>query len=215
MEPPRYPLVAQRPRPRTGPAYQQQDDSCNNKSQGAESGFVQWVAVVGHIARRDNGPPSRATTHSLGASSNDAPRVQAGQHATTIAMRNLDDDDSDRETVATPGVGMAMRPQDLLYGTLDILVLRALASGPAHGYAVASWIRRRTAGEIDVPDTALYKALHRLEASGAVIAKWGQSPQQRPAKYYSLTAGGRRRLKHEVKTWRQFSLLITGALSSR
>lgn len=93
----------------------------------------------------------------------------------------------------------------LLQGTVDLLVLRALQDGPAHGYAVSRWIRERTEGVLAMEDAALYQALHRLEARDWIAAEWGVSENNRRAKYYSLTTTGRRQLKSEVATWRQYA----------
>jgi PadR family transcriptional regulator PadR len=86
----------------------------------------------------------------------------------------------------------------LIQGTVDLLVLRALQQGPVHGYAVSRWIRDRTDAVISMEDAALYQALHRLEARGWVEAN-------RRAKYYSLTAVGRRQLRDEVATWQRYA----------
>jgi PadR family transcriptional regulator PadR len=93
----------------------------------------------------------------------------------------------------------------LLQGTVDLLILRVLQDGPAHGYAVSRWIRDRTDGVLAMEDAALYQALHRLEARGWIAAEWGLSENNRRAKYYSLTPTGRRQLKSEVATWRQYA----------
>ena len=82
----------------------------------------------------------------------------------------------------------------LLQGTVDLLVLRALQVGPSHGYAVSRWVRERTDGVLTLEDAALYQALHRLEAKRWIEAEWGLSDSNRRAKYYSLTAAGRKRL---------------------
>ncbi|PYP65096.1 MAG: PadR family transcriptional regulator, partial [Gemmatimonadetes bacterium] len=81
----------------------------------------------------------------------------------------------------------------LLAGTLDLLVLRTLAWGPRHGYAVARWIKDVSDETIEVEDRALYLALHRLEERGYVESEWGVSDANRRAKYYQLTSAGRRR----------------------
>jgi transcriptional regulator len=94
---------------------------------------------------------------------------------------------------------------DLLQGTVDILVLQTLAWGPMHGYAVASWIRQRTGGVLELEDAPLYKALHRLERQGYVEAEWGLSENNRRARYYQLTAAGRRQLHAEAATWRRYA----------
>ena len=104
---------------------------------------------------------------------------------------------------------MKAEPLDLLQGTVDILVLRALAWGPMHGYAVASWVRERTEGVLELQDAPLYKALHRLERQGHVVAEWGLSENNRRARYYALTPAGRRHLRDDASTWLQFSRAVT------
>jgi transcriptional regulator len=94
---------------------------------------------------------------------------------------------------------------DLLQGTLDVLVLRTLAWGSMHGYAVSRWIRQRTDGVIEIEDAPLYKALHRLEKAGYVDAEWGLSENNRRARYYQLTSAGRRALKAEETAWRRYA----------
>lgn len=97
---------------------------------------------------------------------------------------------------------------DLLHGTLDVLVLKTLTWGPMHGYAIAEWIEQRGQGDLVIVDAALYKALHRLEESGAVAAEWGYSDNNRRAKYYSLTPRGRARLRAEAATWRRYASAV-------
>ena len=94
---------------------------------------------------------------------------------------------------------------DLLQGTLDVLVLRALAWGTMHGYAVTRWIRQRTDGAIEIEDAPLYKALHRLERDGAITAEWGLSEKNRRARYYRLTTRGRARLKAKESAWWRYA----------
>jgi PadR family transcriptional regulator PadR len=101
---------------------------------------------------------------------------------------------------------------DLLHGTLDLLVLRALAGEPMHGFALSRWIDQRTAGELGIVDSALYKSLHRLEDSGAVVAEWGLSENNRRAKYYSLSARGRQMLRSEIATWKRYVATVTAVL---
>jgi transcriptional regulator len=86
---------------------------------------------------------------------------------------------------------------ELLKGTLDVLILKTLSWGPRHGYAVARWIRQTSKETLNVEDRALYLALHRLEARGLVESEWGLSERNRRAKYYRLTASGRRELRAE------------------
>lgn len=102
---------------------------------------------------------------------------------------------------------------DLLQGTVDVLTLRALVLGPMHGYAVSRWIRDRTDGELVVENAALYKALHRLELSGSIAAEWGRSEANRRARYYKLTAKGRRRLQLEESRWRQYAAAVSRVLA--
>jgi PadR family transcriptional regulator, regulatory protein PadR len=96
----------------------------------------------------------------------------------------------------------------LLHGTVDLLILRALQAGPQHGYAVSGWIRERTEGVLGIDDAALYQALHRLEAKGWIDAQWGLSDNNRRAKYYGLTAAGRRQLRSEIGVWRRYAKAI-------
>ncbi len=100
---------------------------------------------------------------------------------------------------------MARAPLDLLQGTLDVLVLKTLSWGTTHGYGVSRMIRQRTDEVLAVEDAALYQALHRLEARGWVESEWGLSENNRRAKFYRLTAEGRRQLRLEVTTWRRYA----------
>ena len=103
---------------------------------------------------------------------------------------------------------------DLLHGTLDLLVLKALSTTPMHGFGLSKWIEQRTRGELEVVDAALYKALHRLEDGGAIAAEWGLSENNRRAKYYSLTARGRQRLGAETATWKRYVGAVTNVLET-
>ena len=94
---------------------------------------------------------------------------------------------------------------ELLKGTLDVLVLRSLAAGPRHGYAVARWIRASSEDVLVVEDRALYLSLHRLEARGEVESEWGTSENGRRARYYRLTRSGRKQLKKEEKLWTEYA----------
>jgi transcriptional regulator len=94
---------------------------------------------------------------------------------------------------------------DLLQGTVDVLVLRALVLGELHGYGVSRWIRQRTDGVIEVEDAPLYKALHRLERAGHIEATWGVSENNRRARFYRLTASGRRQLRQQESIWRRYA----------
>ena len=101
---------------------------------------------------------------------------------------------------------------DLLRGTLDLLVLRALAAQPLHGFGLSAWIEDRTKNELEIVDSALYKALHRLEDDGAITSEWGVSENNRKAKYYSLTARGRQMLRAETATWKRYVAAVSGVL---
>jgi PadR family transcriptional regulator, regulatory protein PadR len=103
---------------------------------------------------------------------------------------------------------------DLLHGTLDLLVLKALSTTPMHGFGLSKWIEQRTGNELEIVDSALYKALHRLEDDGAIAAEWGVSDNNRRAKYYSLTARGRQRLRAETATWRRYVVAVSGVLET-
>jgi PadR family transcriptional regulator len=101
---------------------------------------------------------------------------------------------------------------DLLKGTLDVLVLKALTWGPRHGYAVANWIQDVTRGTLQVEEGALYHALHRLERNGWAASEWGVSETNRRAKYYTLTPAGRRQLVARTATWTRYAEAIFAAL---
>ena len=103
---------------------------------------------------------------------------------------------------------MTDQSMDLLQGTLDVLVLRTLAWGAMHGYAVSRWIRQRTDGVIEIEDAPLYKALHRLERAGHVDAEWGLSENNRRARFYRLTPSGRRQLKAQESAWRRYAAAV-------
>jgi PadR family transcriptional regulator, regulatory protein PadR len=104
--------------------------------------------------------------------------------------------------------GKAMRDLDLLQGTLDVLVLKAVSWGPRHGYTVAQWIKETSSGALNVDDRALYVALHRLEERGWLASEWGLSDNNRRAKYYRLTAAGRRNLRAETDTWSAYAKAV-------
>jgi transcriptional regulator len=97
------------------------------------------------------------------------------------------------------------RALQLLQGTLDLMVLKALEAGPQHGYGVARWVRDSTEGTLGVEEGALYTSLHRLERRGWVTASWGTSENNRKAKYYELTRAGRRQLAVESKSWTRYA----------
>lgn len=93
----------------------------------------------------------------------------------------------------------------LLQGTLDVLVLKALAWGPRHGYAVAAWIRETTDEELSVEEGALYTALHRMEKRKWLESEWGLSENNRRAKYYRLTAAGQSQLSQQSRDWTTYA----------
>lgn len=93
---------------------------------------------------------------------------------------------------------------NLLQGTLDVLVLKALATEPRHGYGVAEWIRQRTEGTLEIEDGALYTSLHRLARRGWLEAEWGVSENNRRAKYYALTGPGQRELTRAERDFARY-----------
>ena len=101
---------------------------------------------------------------------------------------------------------------DLLKGTLDVLVLKALTFGPRHGYSVARWIEDATKGTLQVEEGALYHALHRLEKKGSLTSEWGLSEANRRAKYYTLTPAGRQQLASQTATWTRYADAVFSAL---
>lgn len=109
---------------------------------------------------------------------------------------------------------MARETNDLLHGTLDLLVLKTLSWGPMHGYGITKWIEQATKGELEILDSALYKALHRLEDAGAIDTEWGVSDNNRRAKYYSLTARGRQLLRAETATWKRYVAAVSGIIET-
>ena len=105
-------------------------------------------------------------------------------------------------------MGKNEKPGDLVQGTLDMLVLRALMDGSKHGYAVAEWIHQTSQDVLRVEEGALYPALHRLELKGLLKAEWGTSDNNRRAKFYSLTPAGRKYLEQEQANWERLSAAI-------
>ncbi len=105
-----------------------------------------------------------------------------------------------------------MAGSDLYTGTLDVLILKAVSCQPMHGYGVGRWIRLTTSQELQVQEGALYPALHRLERKGWLKEDWGLSETGREAKYYTLTAVGRRQLRTEVDRWNRYARAVSAAL---
>ena len=106
------------------------------------------------------------------------------------------------------------RSQDILRGTLDLLILKALDWGPLHGYAVARWIEGATADALAIGEGSLYPALHRLEERGWIAATWGTSENNRQAKFYALTRRGRSQLRAETESWRRYAAAVFAALEA-
>jgi PadR family transcriptional regulator, regulatory protein PadR len=109
---------------------------------------------------------------------------------------------------------MSGKKIDLLQGTLDLLVLKALALGPLHGLGVSHRIEQITKGTFQVKPGSLFPALHRMEEAGWLISSWGESENNRRAKYYRLTKAGGRQLENETQDWHRISLAITSALEA-
>jgi PadR family transcriptional regulator, regulatory protein PadR len=97
---------------------------------------------------------------------------------------------------------------ELIQGTLEMLILKALIRGPMHGYAVAEWIHQTSHQVLKVEEGALYPALHRLELRGVLKAEWGLSDNNRRAKFYRLTAEGKKRLNTESQRWTRLSAAV-------
>jgi PadR family transcriptional regulator PadR len=104
--------------------------------------------------------------------------------------------------------------KDRLHGTLDALVLKTLAWGPRHGYAIAKWLEETTDASITVEEGSLYPSLYRMERRGWIEAEWGMSEIGRKAKIYRLTAAGRRQLKAETAEWSVFVQAVSTVLLS-
>lgn len=109
---------------------------------------------------------------------------------------------------------MAGKKTDLLQGTLDMLVMKALALGELHGMGVSSRIEQITRGTFRVKPGSLFPALHRMEEAGWLESSWGESENNRRAKYYRLTKAGRRQLETETEDWRRISMAIANALKA-
>jgi transcriptional regulator len=109
---------------------------------------------------------------------------------------------------------MTEKRADLLQGTLDLLVLKALALGPLHGLGVSRRIEQLTGGTFQVKPGSLFPALHRMEEAGWLKASWGESENNRRAKYYRLTKAGERQLQIETDDWQRISLAIASALNT-
>jgi PadR family transcriptional regulator, regulatory protein PadR len=103
---------------------------------------------------------------------------------------------------------------ELLPGTLDMLILKAVSLKPLHGYGVLLRIQQISGDALEIPQGSLYPALYRLEHQGLISAEWGVSDNNRRAKYYALTGAGRRRLRNETEGWNRLAAAITSALNT-
>jgi transcriptional regulator len=103
---------------------------------------------------------------------------------------------------------------DLLQGTLDMLILKAVSLGGLHGYGVLLRIQQISKERLEIQQGSLYPALYRLEQHGLIASEWGESENKRKAKYYRLTAAGRRRLQEETRQWNQMADVISGILNT-
>jgi PadR family transcriptional regulator, regulatory protein PadR len=102
----------------------------------------------------------------------------------------------------------------VLKGTLDLLVLRALSWTPMHGFEIVTWLERAGNSSLDIEDSALYQAVYRLEERGHLQAEWGVTENNRRARYYKITAGGRAHLRAETKNWMQYAETVTTILTA-
>jgi PadR family transcriptional regulator, regulatory protein PadR len=110
------------------------------------------------------------------------------------------------------GTMASKEPNSLLHGTLDALVLKTLAGGPQHGYAIARGLETATGGRLDIEEGSLYPALYRMEKRGWIDAEWGISELQRRVKLYRLTRSGRAQLARETEAWATFSRAVSQVL---
>lgn len=103
---------------------------------------------------------------------------------------------------------------DLMPGTLDMMVLKALTWGPLHGYDIMQWLEQTTDAALQVEEGSLYPALHRMEKRRWVRSRWGLSDNNRHAKYYRLTAAGRRQLEQQASSWQAFTAVVGKVLAA-
>jgi transcriptional regulator len=101
---------------------------------------------------------------------------------------------------------------ELLQGTLDLLILKAVSLGGLHGYGVLLRLQQLTHGRLNIQQGSLYPALYRLERRGLIASEWGESDNKRKAKFYTLTTAGRKQLKAEATIWNEFSSVVNGVL---
>ncbi len=109
-----------------------------------------------------------------------------------------------------------MREQlELLQGTLDMLILKAVSLGPLHGYGVLLRIQQISGNQLEIQQGSLYPALYRLEHQGQIVSEWGESENNRKAKFYRLTAAGRKRLQSETANWNRMAEVMGSILSRK
>ncbi len=104
---------------------------------------------------------------------------------------------------------------DLLQGTLDMLILKAVSLGPLHGYGVLLRIQQISKDRLEIQQGSLYPALYRLEHQGWITSEWGESENKRKAKYYRLTAAGKRKLQTETDNWNRMANVMAGILGTK
>jgi transcriptional regulator len=102
----------------------------------------------------------------------------------------------------------------LVKGTLDLLVLKALSWGPMHGFEITSWLEDRSVGTLDIEDSALYQALHRMEERGLIVAEWGVTANNRRARYYRPTPQGATHLTRETLQWSRYARVVSDILAT-
>jgi len=109
---------------------------------------------------------------------------------------------------------MADPTTDFLRGTLDLMILKTLSWAPAHGYGIARWIESCTSDVLEVEEGSLYPALHRLEDRGLITAEWGTTELNRKAKFYRLTATGKKQLRASTDTWARFASAVQAVMNT-
>ena len=109
---------------------------------------------------------------------------------------------------------MFVKDSGLLQGTLELLVLKTLSWGPMHGYGIASWIEQATGDVLRVEEGSLYPALYRMTRKGWIAGEWGTSENNRKAKYYRLSAEGRRQLQEQTSGWQRLAAAVTRAVTT-
>ena len=107
---------------------------------------------------------------------------------------------------------MPQPQKELLHGTLDTLILKTVATGKRHGYAIARWLEETTSDALQIEDGSLYPALYRLEQRGLISAEWGMSELGRKAKFYKITAAGKKRLAASTEEWARFAGAVSKVL---